>query len=223
MFEMRDLPRGDDVAAGKLLGERFVEDPAWRWMGPRWERHRRFVSTVFHLGEVKMCRRRGGWMVGGYEDGRLVGVTIAFPKGEEPRPWQYWVTRTIAFILAGPLPGIRAAILGDRLDKSHPKEPHVHAWLVAAEPGAMGAGALLVREITERADAIDRRVYLEATAPHLVSLYSLLGFKTTDTLMLRNGDPIGLMWRDVGASRAPATASGRPTNEEVAWQSRSGG
>jgi GNAT superfamily N-acetyltransferase len=209
MPEVRELRPEDDVAAGLLLGTGFVDDPAWRHVGPRWSAtHRKLVSTVFHLGEVLVGRRRRGWMLGCYEDGELVGVTIAFPDGEAPRPLLYWLTRGAAFFLGGPLPLARVLLLDRKIDGAHPEEPHVHCWLLAAKPETRGVGAALMRAITERADGAGRDCYLEATAPQLASLYELLGFEVADEVEMSDGDSIRLMWRSA-ESRATASANGR--------------
>ena len=162
-----------------------------------------------------MGRRRRGWMLGAYEDGRFVGVTIAFPDGEAPPPFLYWITRTAAFVLGGPIPGARAGSLGTRIDKVHPKEPHVHCWLVAAEPDTRGVGVALLRAITDRADELGKRCYLEATSPDLVSLYGLLGFEESGTLSLSTGDDIVLMWREIGARGGRARRAAAPGAAEV--------
>lgn len=213
MFEVREVPRRDDLAAGVLLGRAFVDDPVWRMIGPGWRAHRMVVSIAFHIGEVLMARRRGALILGGYEDGRLVGAAVAFPRGEEPLPWLYWVTRTIAFVLAGrPFPGLRALRLENQLDAAHPKEPHVHYWLVGADPETRGVGAVLTRAVAEYADELGRPSYLEATAPHLVSLYRLVGWEPTGTITMKTGDRIGLMWRPVRAGRADGARPAAPAS-----------
>jgi GNAT superfamily N-acetyltransferase len=200
VLEVRDVSRADAIRAGVILGNAFTDDPVWRAIGPRWRAHRRIVSILFHISEVLMALLYGGWVIGGYEDGRLVGVVVSFPDGEKRRPWLYGVTRTLPWILSagGPVPGFKALGVEKQLDAVHPQEPHVHVWLLGAEPETRGVGAVLMKATDDRADKIGKRCYLEATAQHLVQLYRLLGYETTQTITVRGHVPIGLMWRDVG-------------------------
>lgn len=197
MIEIRDMK--SSVEAGRFLGNTFTDDPVWLMFGPRWRPYRRVISTLFHIGEAVVGKRRhGAWVLGAYDGDELVGVMLATPDGgSKPSKW-YWVSRPLAFALAGPLPTIRAVTFGDALEKLEPEEPHVHCWFVAAKPETRGVGTLLMREVIRRANEMGKPCYLEATNAEVARLYALLGYEHRQTYTMRNGEPIELMWRDIG-------------------------
>jgi hypothetical protein len=197
MIQIRDVKRS--VAAGAFLGRIFTDDPVWHMFGPRWRPYRRLISILFHIGEVSVGKHRhGAWVIGAYQDEKLVGVMLANPAGEaKPSLW-YWVSRPLAFALAGPMPTIRAVQFGDALEKLEPSEPHVHCWFVAASRDTRGVGTMLMREVIRRANELGKPCYLEATNDEVARLYALLGYERTGTYTMRDGEPIELMWREMG-------------------------
>lgn len=195
--EVRKLDHTLDWAAARLLTAAFLDDPVWRATGPRRLWHRRLVLVAFHFMELRLVRRRGGWVLGAFNSDYLAGVIAAYPRGEAPTPWWAWLPRAVPLLIAGPVPTVRAIQVANGLERIHPRHPHVHFWLVGADGDARGIGVLLMRTVLARAAELQRSSYLEATAPHLVTLYMLLGFEVVGSYRLRTGADVTTMWREL--------------------------
>lgn len=198
MAEVAPLPRHRDRRAALVLARAFVDDPAWLSIGPRWRPHRLAIAVLVHYVELRLARRRGAWLLAASSGSDLVAVMVAYPRGEDPPPKWVWGPRILPWLLAGPIPGSRSARLGAAIDGLRPREPHVYCWLLAATPETRGVGAQVMRAMIERANATGRPMYLEATAPHLVLFYGMLGFQEIGVYTMRTGAPLTRMWRPPG-------------------------
>lgn len=198
MYEVRPLVPRQFLAAARIFGRGFADDPAWEVMGPRGRFHRLVVCTVFHFVEIVIAWARGGWVLAANDGRELVGAMVAYPRGEAAPPAWIFVPRALPWLIAGPLPTWRSIRLAADVDKQRPREPHVYCWLLVARPGKPGAGMLLMRAMIDRSNAEGRPMYLEATAPHLAGLYGALGFDVTHTYRMPNDKPLTMMWRPVG-------------------------
>jgi hypothetical protein len=190
-----DLPAERDTAAARLLADAFLDDPVWRATGPRWSPHRRLVSTVFHLGELKLARREEAHILGALEGAELRGVLVAYRYGRLPPGALSLASKAFAFSLAGPVACLRAARMWSGLTRWHPTEPHVYGWLLATRPRDRGTGSLLLTEILSRPEVARSPIYLEATHPDNARLYRRMGWKGLGEYRLRTGDTVFPMWR----------------------------
>jgi hypothetical protein len=148
---------------------------------------------------VLIARLRRAILLGAYQGDELTGVIVVFPDGERLMPWWAWVPRSMACLLAGPLPVARSLTVVAGLDKLHPKQPHAHFWLVGSRPGALGVGYALMRAATDQTDRLGRPGYLEATSPEMAEIKQLLGWTVRQRYPLRTGSVVTTMWRDCPA------------------------
>jgi GNAT superfamily N-acetyltransferase len=190
-----DLPADRDAAAARLLANAFLNDPVWRATGPRWSRHRRLVSTLFHLGELKLARREEAYILGALEGETLRGVLVAYRRDRLPPAALSWLSKIMAFSLAGPVAGMRAGRLWSGLTRWHPTESHVYGWLLATSPRDRGTGSQLLAAILSRPEVARSPIYLEATHPDNARLYSRMGWEELGRYRLRTGDAVFPMWR----------------------------
>jgi hypothetical protein len=214
VVNVRALKAGEDRAATRVLATAFIDSPLWEATGPRSRAHRAVALRVFFAAELRVARRRNGWILGGFDGDRLVGVMVAFPRGEEPVPLSVWPPRIIPAIVSGPVASARALRISLALEEQQPRDAHVHCWLMGAEPDTRGVGALLLRTVIDRADGLGRPVYLEAASPERAELFALFGFEPTGTHVLRTGKAMVLMWRPLGG-RARRAARRKPNREQA--------
>lgn len=201
MITTKPLPKHETLRAARLLAEAFMTDPVWQATGPHNRRHRKMVLIQFYLAEILIAYVRKGYVNGAYDGERLVGAIIAFTDGREGTPWWGWLPRFVPVACAGPVAGGKAVKIAFDLQKLQPDNDHAHFWQVCAAEGTRGVGVLLMRSVLDVVDSTRRPAYLEATAPHLVDLYALLGFAAQGSYVLPTGDVVTTMWRD---SRAGA-------------------
>jgi hypothetical protein len=195
-LEARDLERGDNLAAARVLTAAFMDDPIWQATGPARAPHRRLVLTALYYAEVLIARGRKGILLGAYRGERLDGVIVVFPDGERLLPWWGWLLRSIACVLAGPRVTVRSLKVSNALDRMHPKQAHAHFWLIGSRPDSLGAGYLLMRAATARTDRLGRPGYLEATSPEMAEVKELLGWQVRERYTLPTGSVVTTMWRD---------------------------
>lgn len=182
-----------------VLTEAFLDDPAWLALGPDRERQRRLVLRAYHGLVLREALRHGGPSWCALRDGVPDGVAVTFADGEAyPPPWAT-LFEAPAFLLAGPAPSLRGARLDATLKHSHPHEPHVYLWFLAAHPRAQrqGVGRALMARVLDEAQRRERPVYLETTKPDNLPYYGSFGFRVIGEAPLPRGARVWFMWRDL--------------------------
>ena len=184
-----------------MLSRAFLHDPAWVAIGPAPAAHRRVVENAFHWGELAAARHHGASARGAFRAGELCGVALAEAAGHR-RPGPLGRIYSVpGFILAGPLPGLRAARLDAVFERHHPREPHVYLHYLAADPAHQrtGVGGRLLGAVIADADAAGAPVYLETTRPENVVYYRGFGFEVIGEDALARGARAWFMWRGAPA------------------------
>jgi hypothetical protein len=212
---VRQLDGKDDREAAVLLARAFSNDPIWRAMGPQWRPHRFLVALLFHYGELKIARRKRAWILGAFEGGVLRGVVLAYRPEGLLSPFLSWLPKCVAFTLAGPIAGYRAATMWTKLSALHPKEPHAYGWLLAAVPPDKGVGGALLDEFFLDIDELGYPLYIEATSPKNVRLYERKGWRKIGEFELRTGECVYPMWRPGSKERAAEAAQSRRVEAEA--------
>lgn len=72
----------------------------------------------------------------------------------------------------------------ERMEQSHPEEPHWYLPMIGVEPMAQrrGLGAELMRHAVARCDREGALAYLESSNPRNISLYLRFGFDVMDEI-----------------------------------------
>ena len=175
-LEVGELPREREREAVALLTERFMDDPVWLAIGPGSEGWRRRVLTQFHRGELAVVRGAEGVVLGASRGGRLVGVQLAYEPGEGPPVLGSLAHATPSMAVGGPLVALRAFRVFTALDRLHPREPHVYARLLAADPAVPGIGRVLTKRLIAHARERGVPLFGETMREDNVAFMRSLGF-----------------------------------------------
>jgi ribosomal protein S18 acetylase RimI-like enzyme len=183
--------------AALVLADAFLDDPAWRAIGPDRERGRLRLLRSFYRVAVKEALRYGGpsWCAVGA--GEVVGVALAFGDGLRFPPPRATIVEGPPFLLAGPGPMLRGLKVDALMKRRHPHEPHSYLWQLVAHPSVQrqGIGRALLGEVI--ADAEQRRspVYLETARSENVPYYGSFGFEVLGEAPLPRGANMWFMER----------------------------
>lgn len=94
---------------------------------------------------------------------------------------------------------IRALLVGQMLDKIHPRAPHAYLQFLACHPSAQGKGlgSSLLRHRLALIDADGISAFLETAGPQNLPLYLRYGFKIqSEVRPSAQGPLVWPMWRD---------------------------
>jgi ribosomal protein S18 acetylase RimI-like enzyme len=93
------------------------------------------------------------------------------------------------------LDDLRAAF--ERMEQSHPQEPHWYLPQIGVEPNAQGKGlgAALMRHALARCDQEKALAYLEASKPQNVPFYQRHGFEVIGEIRMGGAPPVTPMVR----------------------------
>ena len=85
-----------------------------------------------------------------------------------------------------------------RVDKLHPREPHLYLSVLGVDPAAQrtGLGSRLLEPGLERCDREGVPAYLESSKEANVPFYERHGFRVTQEVAMPKGPRLWLMWRD---------------------------
>lgn len=85
----------------------------------------------------------------------------------------------------------------ERMEQSHPREPHWYLPQIGVDPSAQGKGigAALMRHGLARCDRDQALAYLEASKPSNIPFYQGHGFEVTAEIQVGSGPPITPMVR----------------------------
>ena len=85
----------------------------------------------------------------------------------------------------------------EKMDQSHPREPHWYLPQIGVEPNAQGKGlgADLMRHALARCDQEQALAYLEASKPQNIPFYRRHGFEVISEIQIGAGPPVTPMLR----------------------------
>jgi GNAT superfamily N-acetyltransferase len=194
-IDVRPLPSELHHEAARLLADAFRDYPAWlaiasRRPGPRWRTLERF-----YRGALARAHHHGSVLTAG-DDGRPVGIAIAYPPERWPPPVRSFWHEAWGVGLAGPGAALRGLRATGALDAAHPAEPHLFLHTLGVDPPNQrsGAGGALLEHLIDTAGP-GVLIHLTTSAPDNLPYYRRFGFELTDEISLEDSPPLWLMWR----------------------------
>jgi len=186
---IRSADPGDEATVVSVITLAFAADPVARWATPDPAKYlavmpqiaRAFGGNGFAHGSVYVVDGGGGaamWLPPGIApDSERLGALIS----------EYGAADT--------LPEVAAVM--ERMEQSHPHEPHWYLPLIGVDPAlhGRGLGSALMRHALVRCDAEGVPAYLESTNPRNIGLYERHGFEKQGTIQVGSSPPIVPMLR----------------------------
>ena len=197
MREIRELGRVELDAGAGIMTAAFPDDPGWVAIGPDRRGHRRLVIHAYHRAVLRVTQRYGRPIYGAFAaDGTLAGIASTFALGRYPPPGWTFAAYTPAFVLAGPVPSVRALKASGIQERGHPHEPHLYLWFLAVDPERQrgGIGRALIARVHEAAAGAP--VYLDTANPANLPYYASNGFELIGESELPRGGRMWFMRRD---------------------------
>ncbi|MCT9932135.1 GNAT family N-acetyltransferase [Planotetraspora sp. A-T 1434] len=181
----------DAAVVGEVIADTFARDAVTSWLippvGDRLPIQRRFFTM--HAAHAL----DHGDVYGIHESGELAGVAVWFTAPFPGIPGEEEEIASFAGEYAE-----RFRILGERMDKIHPHEPHHYLAFITLVRGrtGRGLGTLLLEEHHRRLDAQGMPAYLEASSEASRRLYLRHGYvDMPELLRLPDGPVMYPMWR----------------------------
>ena len=183
-----------------MLADAFLDDPAWKAIGPDRERGRLRLLRSYYRIAIGESLRHGGPNLCALRGGEVVGVALVFGDGLVYPPPRASIVEAPPFVLAGPAPAIRGLRVDAVMKSHHPHDPHVYLWQLVAHPTAQrqGVGRALMGRVLEEAERRGAPVYLETSKPENVPYYGSFGFEVLDEAPLPRGARMWFMMRPAG-------------------------
>lgn len=167
----------DTAPIGELLGRAFCDNPGMRATlgedrGLRLQRALRLLrgltATAARAGRVEVVRAGG----------QAVAASLSYAPGEAPRGLALAPT-AVAVFASGPACARRLLRLETFLRTHHLRSPHYFLAILGVEPAMQGRGfgSLLLRALSQRADAAGLPCYLETDQEKNVRIYERHGYR----------------------------------------------
>jgi GNAT superfamily N-acetyltransferase len=180
----------DEVA--RILAAGFADDPVMSWLFSPERRAEKLAAFFTFLAREALVSMGATFVLGG-----------SCASWAPPNPPAWPADRSAHYAEAlGPVCTAgdfeRMQILGDVVDKAHPRQPYWYLGFLATVPEqrGQGLGAHLLEQGLTTVDAARLPAYLESTNPRNVTLYERHGFRATGRLALPGGPSLIAMWRE---------------------------
>ena len=183
--------------AAHILGRAFQDDPVPLaiFQGlPAHERVKRLI--VGFTAEMSICARQGTPLA--IKDGdQIIAAAAIYPPGHYPASAIDQITMLAKTIRGDGFYGLGSWLKWlSSVEQIHPKWTHYYLEFLGVEPEFQGKGfgSVLLKSLTEKADAEHAGCYLENSNPRNNPLYQRFGFQivnTKDIIGVRNW----FMWR----------------------------
>jgi ribosomal protein S18 acetylase RimI-like enzyme len=185
--QARPATSADIPSVSRTLAAAFLDDPVFSYCYPDVAVRREILPRWFEI--VTGANLRHGeiyttddvvagavWVPPGGDDDEQMGAALGEISGK--------YARTLFEIF-------------ERMDETHPHEPHHYLFLLGTRPGwqSRGIGSALMRPVLELCDRDAMPAYLEATSEANMRLYLRHGFEVTGEIKLPAGPSMWPMWR----------------------------
>jgi ribosomal protein S18 acetylase RimI-like enzyme len=187
--EIRSATSDEKPLAISTLVAAFITDPLARFACPHPHDYFPAMPAVF--------REFGG---GSFEHGTayvsvdLCGAALWLPPGVHPND-----EALEAAMRDGTIPEHLDDLLStfEKMEQSHPEEPHWYLPVIGVDPNAQGSGlgGALMRHAVTRCDQEGALAYLESSNPRNISLYERHGFERMGEIQVGAAPPVTPMLR----------------------------
>jgi ribosomal protein S18 acetylase RimI-like enzyme len=181
-------PSNADQAVGTIVLA-FSADPIARWFYPDPHEYLLHLPPFVRLFAGKSFEHNSAHYIDGY-----LGVALWLPPDVHPDE------DALVGLLQGTIPEENQQEIFafmERMDRSHPSEPHWYLPMIGVDPAQQGNGygSALLKHALERCDAESKLAYLEASSPKSISLYQRHGFELVGTIQVGSSPPMFPMLR----------------------------
>lgn len=191
--QVRVARPADRVRVADLLVRAFADDALVRWVYDRAQLRARASRRFFRWSLDRMLPDDAVWTADDFAGAAL----WALPGNGVP------TLREQVALVAGTALTIRRpltkAFALDRVERAHPREPHLYLAVLGVEPArqGQGLGSALLRPGLALADEERWPAFLETVTPRNLDFYGRHGFAVIDELALPGGGPpVWQMWRE---------------------------
>ena len=170
-FEVRSATAEEQSRAIASVVAAFVTDPVARFALPSPDEYLRAMPEATRLFAGRSFEHGTAYVSADFRGGALWLPPGVHPNGE--------ALERVFREEAAPehLDDLLATF--ERMEQSHPEEPHWYLPMIGVEPNAQrsGLGAELMRHAVARCDREGALAYLESSNPRNISLYLRFGFE----------------------------------------------
>lgn len=188
-----------DGAAADLLAEALLDDPGLAWVCPGRDGRRRMLRSAY-AAWLRLLRRHGASLRCAVVDGEVVGVVTSLHSERVPSLPRSALALAPPMLRAGPATPVRALAWARRMDRVHPREPHLYLDLLAVHPEHQGrrVGRALLDVVARDADDLGLPLILSTNGPETVGFYRSAGFAVERELRLAPKIPAWCLRRPPG-------------------------
>ncbi len=203
MYVISEAAREQWREISDALAAAFHDDPVFSWLLPNDATRLTALRRYFGIETRRIVLKHRRTTITTHGEA-VNGVALVLPPGQwrSPIAVQGAYGPVYTGIFGRRLP--RALGVLTKMERLHPREPHVYLPYIGVIPAAQGQGlgTALLEPILERCDRERMPAYLEASNPSSARLYERLGFVTAEEIRPFGSPPIALMSRRPGISDA---------------------
>jgi ribosomal protein S18 acetylase RimI-like enzyme len=181
-------PSNADQAVGTVVLA-FSADPVARWFYPDPHQYLLYLPSFVRAFAGRAFEYNTAYHIDGYS-----GAALWLPPDVHPDE------NALVALLQRTIPEenqqeIFAFV--ERMDSSHPSEPHWYLPMIGVDPAKQGNGygSALLKHALERCDGEGKLAYLESSSPRSIPLYRRHGFELLGTIQVGSSPPLFPMMR----------------------------
>ena len=170
-FDVRTARPDEEPQVAATIVAAFIADPFARFVWPEPHRYLRAVPPFLRAFAGRSFERGSA-----YVSGDFCGAALWLPPGVHP---DGDAVEQVIRDTAQPEHLDDVLSTFEKMDQSHPQEPHWYLTVIGVDANAQGSGLgeALMRHVVTRCDEEQALAYLESTAPRGISLYERHGFE----------------------------------------------
>jgi GNAT superfamily N-acetyltransferase len=187
--------RPDDYGPlAEVLARAFYDDPVTSWFYPHAARRMKHARRFFAIRQRQLADQ--GLM---YTTAERSGAALWAGPGR----WREDLRQSLMLLPMLPVllrRIVRSTHAMREIERRHPVAPHYYLSVLGTEPEQQGGGigSALLGPVLQRCDADGVGAYLECSKESNVDFYARHGFAVTERIVLPEGPPLWLMWREPG-------------------------
>jgi GNAT superfamily N-acetyltransferase len=191
--DVRRATAADRPRLATALARAFHDDPVMSWFFPEDDKREARNRRFFGMRLRQLVPQGESYTVDGCRAGALWTV---------PGAWHLsnLETARMAIALAPALGRRMGRVLKgvDRIERTHPEEPHYYLAVLGTEPElqGQGVGSALMRPVLDGCDRDEVAAYLESSKERNIAFYARHGFRVTGEVTLPDGPTVWSMWRE---------------------------